>query len=83
MENYTTTNNNYCFQFVQPYMELLGQLTLIAWNTPHLLTEEQALPSLSVFNPNRSLDCYALMTDLGLIPDISQKVPLISPFILP
>ncbi len=42
MENYTT-NNNYCFQFVQPYMELLGQLTLIAWNTPHLLTEEQAL----------------------------------------
>ena len=39
MENNIT--NNYCFRFVQPYMELLGQLTLIAWNTPHLLTDEQ------------------------------------------
>ena len=39
MENNIT--NNYCFRFVQPYMELLGQLTLIAWNTPHMLTDEQ------------------------------------------
>lgn len=39
MEN----DNNYCFRFVRPYMELLDQLTLIAWNTPHLLTEEQAV----------------------------------------
>lgn len=38
MGNHIT--NNYCFRFVQPYMELLGQLTLIAWNTPHLLTDE-------------------------------------------
>lgn len=34
-------DNDYCFRFVRPYMELLGELTLTAWNTPHRLTEEQ------------------------------------------
>lgn len=34
-------NNNYCFRFVQPYMKLLGELTVTAWEEPYKLTDEQ------------------------------------------